>query len=260
MISNLSSLIQTRDLLFAWTLRTIRGRYQQSALGWLWAIIQPAASVLILTIIFTRFVPIDTGDVPYAVFSYVAVVPWAFLSSSLNDMTASLVSNMGLVTKIYFPREVLPIASMLARLMDFGIAAVLLLLLIVVYRVPVNFSAWLFLPVVLAIQMALVLGLGLALAAANIYYRDVQPLLTLGIQLWFYASPIIYPLTMVPERLQPFYFLNPMAGILAAYRDILINGQLPGVYLIPSAVISFVLFVGGYWFFKHVEFQFADIV
>lgn len=260
MISNLSSVIQTRELLLAWTSRSIRGRYQQSALGWLWAIIQPVASVFILTIIFTRFVPIDTGDVPYAVFSYVAIVPWAFLSNSLNDMTASLVGNMGLVTKIYFPREILPFAAMLARLMDFGIAATLLLILIVVYRVPVNVGAWLFLPVVLAIQLALVSGLGLALAAANVFYRDVASLLTLGIQLWFYASPIIYPATMVPERLQPFYFLNPMAGILVAYRDILINGQMPGPYLIPSAVVSIVLFVGGYWFFKRVEFQFADIV
>ena len=260
MISNLSSVIQTRELLLAWTSRSIRGRYQQSALGWLWAIIQPVASVFILTIIFTRFVPIDTGDVPYAVFSYVAIVPWAFLSNSLNDMTASLVGNMGLVTKIYFPREILPFAAMLARLMDFGIAATLLLILIVVYRVPVNVGAWLFLPVVLAIQLALVSGLGLALAAANVFYRDVASLLTLGIQLWFYASPIIYPATMVPERLQPFYFLNPMAGILVAYRDILINGQMPGPYLMPSAVVSIVLFVGGYWFFKRVEFQFADIV
>ena len=260
MISNLGELFQTRELILAWTSRTIRGRYQQSALGWLWAIIQPIASVIILTIIFTRFVPIDTGDVPYAVFSYVAVVPWAFLANSLNDMTASLVSNMNLVNKIYFPREVLPIAAMLARLIDFGIAAVLLLLLIVIYRVPVNIGAWLFLPVVLAIQMTLVSGLGLAFAAANVYYRDVQSLLTLGIQLWFYASPIIYPVTMVPERLQTIYFLNPMAGILVAYRDILINGKAPGMYLIPSAVVSVILFVGGYWFFKRVEFQFADIV
>lgn len=260
MISNFGELIQTRELILAWTSRTIRGRYQQSALGWLWAIIQPVASVIILTIIFTRFVPIDTGDVPYAVFSYVAIVPWAFLSNSLDDMTASLVANMGLVKKIYFPREVLPISAMLARLIDFGIAAVLMLLLMVIYRVPISVGALIFLPLVLFIQIILVLGLGLALAAANVYYRDVGSLLALGIQLWFYASPIIYPVTMVPERLQTIYFLNPMAGILTAYRDILINGQIPGAYLIPSALISFVLFIIGYWFFKRVEFQFADIV
>lgn len=260
MNTNLNSIFQTKELLTAWTMRTLRGRYQQSALGWLWAIIQPAASVAILTIIFTRFVPIDTGDIPYPVFSYVAVVPWAFLANSLADMTASLVANMGLLTKIYFPRETLPISAMLARLMDFGIAALLLLLLIIVYRVPINLVALLALPLILMIQFVLIAGLGLALAAANVFYRDIQPLLTLGIQLWFYASPIIYPVNMVPARLQTVYFLNPMAGILVAYRDVLINGQFPGTYLIPSAIVSTLICIGGFWFFKRVEFQFADIV
>ncbi len=260
MISNFDKFSQMKELLFAWTSRTIRGRYQQSVLGWLWAIIQPAASVVILTIIFTRFVPIDTGDIPYPIFSYVAVVPWALFSNSLSDMTGTLVANMGLVTKIYFPRETLPISAMLARLMDFGIAALLLFLLMVIYRVEVNWVALLALPLILGIQLILISGLGLALSAANVFYRDIQPLLALIVQLWFYASPIIYPVKTVPEHLRTLYFLNPMAGILTAYRDALINGQFPGVYLISSAAVSFVLFVFGLWFFKRVEHQFADIV
>lgn len=260
MISNIGELIETRELIQAWASRTIRGRYQQSALGWLWAVIQPAVSAFILTVIFTRFVPIDTGDVPYVVFSYVAVVPWAFLSNSLNDMAASIVGNMELVKKVYFPREVLPIAAMIARLMDFGIAAILMLVLMVANRVPIDIGALVFFPLVLMIQILLIIGLGLALAAANVYYRDVSSFLGLGIQIWFYASPIIYPVMSVPERLQTIYFLNPMAGILTAYRDILINGQMPGLYLVPSALISIILFFVGYWFFKRVEFQFADIV
>lgn len=260
MVTYAKSLILSRDLLWAWTGRTIRGRYQQSALGWLWAIIQPAASVAIFTLIFTRFVPIDTGDIPYPVFSYVAVVPWTLLSASLTDMASSLVQNMTLVTKIYFPREAIPIASMLARLMDAGIAAVLLIILLIFFQVPAFLTGWLFLPLIVAIQLLLVLGLGLASAALNIFYRDVQSLLILGLQIWFYASPIIYPVSTVPEQYRALYFFNPMAGILEAYRDVLLRGTLPGFYLVTSALISLTIFLFGYWFFKRVEFKFADIV
>jgi lipopolysaccharide transport system permease protein len=254
------SLITISDLLLAWTGRTIRGRYQQSALGWLWAIVQPAATVAIFTVIFTRVVRVDTGDIPYVIFSYVAVVPWTLLATSLADMTSSLVGNMSLVTKIYFPREALPLAAMLARLMDFGVAASLVIVLMLIFRVSIFPAGWLFLPLILIIQLALIAGIGLAAAAANVFYRDVQSLLVLVVQLWFYASPIIYPVSMVPERYQRLYFLNPMAGILESYRAVLLYGELPGMYLLQAAFVSMLLLLGGYWFFKKVEFLFADIV
>jgi lipopolysaccharide transport system permease protein len=253
-------LYRARDLLWSWTTRNVRARYQQSALGWLWAVVQPAAQVTIFTLIFTLFVPVDTGDIPYPVFSYVAIVPWTLLAASLTDMSQSLIANMNLVTKIYFPREILPIAAMLARLMDFGVAAILLVALMVIYKVALSPLILLYLPLILAIQLLLMLGLGLASSAANVFFRDVQSLLTLVIQLWFYASPIIYPVSMVPERLQVLYFLNPMAGVLEAYRDVLLYSQPPGSYLITSAAISIIIFASGFWFFKKVEFQFADIV
>jgi lipopolysaccharide transport system permease protein len=260
MILRKNYFIEGRDLLLAWTGRTIRGRYQQSALGWLWAILQPAATVAIFTIIFTRFVRVDTGDTPYVIFSYVAVVPWTLLAAALADMSSSLVQNMSLVTKIYFPREALPLAAMLARLLDFGVAAILSVLLMLFFQVPVNPPGWLFLPLILIIQLALIAGIGLAAAAANVFYRDVQSLLVLVVQLWFYASPIIYPVSMVPERFQTLYFLNPMAGILESYRAVLLYGELPGMYLVQAGLVSSVLLVSGYWFFKRVEFLFADIV
>ena len=260
MLTHASNLYRTRNLLRSWTGRNIRARYQQSTLGWLWAVLQPAAQVLIISLIFTFFVPIDTGEIPYPVFSYVAVVPWTLLAASLPDMTDSLVANMGLVTKIYFPREVLPIAAMLARLMDFGIAAGLLILLIIIFRVPIYVGGWLYLPVILVIQLMLITGLGLACAALNVFYRDVRSFLVLGLQLWFYASPIIYPVTMVPEQLRALYFLNPMAGVIEGYRAVILYSKLPGNYLLLSAVVSFVIFIVGYWLFKRVEFQFADIV
>jgi lipopolysaccharide transport system permease protein len=167
---------------------------------------------------------------------------------------------MNLITKIYFPREVLPVAAMLARLMDFGVAAGLLVCLMFVYQVKPVFINLLFLPVILIIQLLLIVGLGLVTSAANVFFRDVQSLMTLGLQIWFYASPIIYPSDLVPENLRSIYYLNPMTGILEAYRDVLLNGQLPGSYLVTSGIGSVVIFILGFWFFKRVEFQFADII
>jgi lipopolysaccharide transport system permease protein len=259
-LSRSRQLYQARDLLWSWTLRTIRARYQQSALGWLWAVFQPAAQVVIFTVVFTVVVQIDTEGVPYPVFSYIAIVPWTLLASSLADMAQALVANMSLVGKIYFPREVLPVAAMLARLMDFAVAAVLLVVLMAVYALPFPPIALLYLPLILSVQLLLILGLGLLAAAANVFFRDVQSLITLGLQLWFYVSPIIYPVSMVPEQLRPVYFLNPMAGILEAYRDVLLHASPPGDYLMSSAVASLATFLFGFWFFKRLEFRFADVI
>ncbi len=254
------SLFHSRDLLREWTSRNISARYQQSVLGWFWAIIQPTAQVAIYTIVFTIIVRVDTEKIPYVIFSYLAMVPWTLLATSLTDMSNSLVDNMTLVNKIYFPREVLPVAALLARLMDFAVAAILVVVLMIVYQIRVFPLGLLFVPVILAIQLILMLGIGLATAAANVFVRDIRSLMLLGLQIWFYASPVIYPATAVPEYLRPYYYLNPMTGIIEAYRDVLLRSQLPGSYLLPSVVISIIVFVIGYWFFKRVEFQFADIV
>lgn len=260
MITTLSDLFRARDLLWSWTIRTIRARYQQSILGGLWMIIQPVATVAIFTIIFTRFVPVDTGGIPYVVFSYIAVIPWTFLSSSLTDMATSLVQNMSLVTKIYFPREALPLAATLARLLDLAIAAVVLVVLMLIYQVPLFPLGLLYLPLILLIQISLVIGVGFLLAALNVFFRDVQSFLTLGIQIWFYASPIIYPVELVPPNWISLYYLNPMSGILESYRAVLLYQKLPGEPLFIAGLESLALLVIGYWFFKRVEFKFADIV
>jgi len=254
------NVLKSKDLLWQWTSRNIRARYQQSLLGWFWAIVQPTAQVAIFTLVFTVIVPIDTGKTPYIIFAYVAMVPWTLLATSLTDMSNSMVDNMSLVNKIYFPREVLPIASMLARLMDFGVAALLVVILMVIYGVRVYPIGLLFLPIILAIQLVLMLGIGFATAAANVFLRDVRSMMVLGLQLWFYASPVIYPATLVSDELRPYYFLNPMNGIIEAYRDVLLRAQMPGSYLFSAALISLIVFLAGYWFFKRVEFQFADIV
>jgi lipopolysaccharide transport system permease protein len=251
---------QHRDLLAAWTIRTIRARYQQSILGALWAIFQPAATVAIFTVVFSYFVRVDTGGIPYVVFSYTAMVPWMLFSTSVNDMVESIVTNMNLVGKIYFPREILVIAAMLARLLDYIIAFSTLIILMIYFKVPVFQVNWLFLFPVLAIQLLLALGLGLVGSALNVFFRDIRHLVAVGLQLWLYATPIIYPVTLVPERFRGMYFLNPMAGAIEGYRAILLHGTLPGSYLWISAVVAMVIFAFGLWFFKRVEHRFADII
>jgi lipopolysaccharide transport system permease protein len=256
----LAALYSYRGLLLAWTGRTVRARYQQSVLGGLWAVLQPASVVVVFAVVFTLFIPVDTGDVPYVLFSYTAMVPWTFFASSLTDMVDSLVANMALVSKIYFPRETMPVSAMLARLVDFGIAGGLLVVLMVYYRAPIFTPSLVYLPLVLIIQLALTLGLGLVGAALNVFYRDVKHLFALGLQLWFYATPIVYPASLVPENLRPYYFINPMAGIIEAYRAILLYQRVPGSYLLLSMVVALVALLIGYWLFKLLEAQFADVV
>ena len=222
--------------------------------------LQPISTVIIFSIIFTRIVPVDTGGTPYIVFSYSAMVPWIFFSTSITDMTESLVTNMNLVAKIYFPRDILVIASLVARFIDFLIAFGLLIVLLFIYKMHLSILGWLFLPVILVIQSILALGIGLYGAAINVFYRDVRHLIALGLQLLFYISPIIYPVSLVPPHLRILYFMNPMAGIVEAYRAIIINGTLPDSTLLLSAIIALVILLSGYYVFKKLEYQFADII
>lgn len=260
MIRDAIKLFKMSDLIVTWTSRILKTRYQQTVMGGLWILIPPVTSAIVFTAIFTLFVPIETGETPYIVFSYAALVPWNLFAGSLADMTGSLIDNMQLITKIYFPREILPLSSLLARIIDFLVSYSILFILILYFRIEINLVGWLFLPLILAIQITFTFGLGLAMAAMNVFYRDVKPILSLVIQMWFYASPIIYPISMVPEKFRLIYFINPMAGILESYRAVLIDGTLPGSYLLISATIALVTLVFGYWFFKRVEFQFADII
>lgn len=260
MSSHVGHVVQLADVVRAWTIRTLRARYQQSALGWLWAVIQPVATVAIFTVVFTRFVRVDTGDIPYIVFSYTAVAPWALLASAVPDMAASLVTNLNLVTKISFPREALPLAAFAARVVDFAISAVILIALVLAYGIRPSLAWLVFLPVVFLVQAMLILGLGLGAAALNVFYRDVDPVLKLGIQIWFYASPIIYPVALVPQQWHWLYFVNPMAGVIESYRGILLSGRAPGWDLVSAGVLSLVALAVGYGFFKRTEGQFADVI
>jgi lipopolysaccharide transport system permease protein len=257
---SLTELLQYRDLLWLWTLREVQVRYKQSLLGVAWAILQPLALTVIFTVVFSRLVKVDTGDIPYPIFAYVALVPWTFFATSLSFGIASLVNNMNLVTKIYFPREILPLASIGAALLDFLIAALIVGGMMIAYRVPVGVNALWVLPL-LGVQITLSVGVVLIGAAVLVFFRDMRFVIPLLVQVWMYASPIIYPVDLVPERLQNLYFLNPMAGVIDGYRRALLLNQPPRLdALALGLAVSAVLLALGYWFFKRSEPLFADLI
>ncbi|MFN8062873.1 MAG: ABC transporter permease [Vicinamibacterales bacterium] len=254
------ALTRLYDVTCAWTVRILRARYQQSILGWAWAVVQPMATVAIFSIVFTRVVHVDTGPIPYVVFSYTSLVPWSLLAGALPDMTGSMVANIGVVTKVDFPREALPIGAFVARLTDFAVSFAVLVLLVVAYGLPVTWTWLIFVPIALLVQSCLIVGLGLGCAALNVFYRDVDPMLRLVLQLWFYASPILYPIDLVPTEWRWFYLLNPMAGIIETYRAALLANQPPDPSLGVAALTSMIIGFVGYWLFKRVEGRFADVV
>jgi len=255
-----AKLYQYRDLLWLWTLREIQVRYKQSLLGVAWAVLQPLALMTIFTIVFSRFVRIDTGGIPYPIFSYVALVPWTFFSTSLNFGIASLVNNMNLVTKIYFPREILPLASVGAAFVAFLVSAVILVGLMLLYGVTPTWTSLWIVPL-LMLQIGLAIAVVLFGAAFLVFFRDVRFVVPLLTQVWMYATPIICPASSVPPRFRTLYFLNPMAGIIDGYRRTLLLGELPMLDVIGlGLVVTLVLLISGYVFFKRSEPVFADLI
>jgi len=251
----------TRDLIGAWASRTIRARYQQSALGWLWAIIQPAAVAAIYTVIFSWIVPIDTGGTPYVVFSYAAVIPWTFLAASLPDMTLSLVGNMDLVSKIYFPRLILPMSAVFSGLVDFAIAFVILVVLMFYYQVTPAWNLLWTLPLFLLLAIVTALGVALWLSAINVQYRDVNQALPFLTQFWLFATPVAYSASVISEKWQVLYFLNPMAGVVNGFRWALLGiGSGPDAGLWVSVGISILLLISGLFYFRNMEKTFADTI
>jgi lipopolysaccharide transport system permease protein len=259
-LHHLRRLYDSRDLLSAWTLREIRVRYKQSVIGGLWAVLQPLALMIVFTLVFSRLARVPSDGIPYPVFSYCALLFWTLFASSISFAVPSLVNNMNLVTKIYFPREILPIASVGAALFDWCIASFIFAGMMLFYRIPLSGTV-VWLPLLLLVQLLLTFGVVLLLAAVNVFFRDVRFVLPLLTQVWMYASPVIYPATLIPERFRMLYMLNPMAGLIDSYRRVILLRQPPvPAYVAISGAVALLLFVGGYAFFKRSEPAFADMI
>ncbi len=254
--------MQFRELLWVLTLREIQVRYKQSILGIAWAIVQPLAMMLTFTLVFSYVLKVPSDGIPYPIFSYSALLFWTFFSNSLSRAIPSIEANASLLRKIYFPREFFPVSAVLAAFFDFLVSAVIFLGLMIYYRGDVHLTAnILWVVPILAVQMVFTIGICFFASAFNVYYRDVKHALPFLIQVWMYACPIIYPVSSIPERYHTLYFLNPMSGVIANFRTVILAGGSPNFYYLGiSAGGAVLLFVFGYLYFKRIEMQFADVV
>jgi len=257
---HLNELYRYRDLLWLWTAREIQVRYKQSVLGVAWAIVQPLALAGVFTLVFSLFVPVDTEGVPYLIFAYVALLPWTFFSTSLGFGISSLVNNMNLVTKIYFPREILPLACIGAALIDFAIASSIFVGMLFIFDISLSIQALWVLPL-LIMQIMLTIGITLIGSALLVFFRDVRFVIPLLLQIWMYATPVVYPVSQVPENLHPYYFLNPMAALIDGYRRALVMGVAPRTTALALCLgVSLFLLLLGYSLFKRLEPTYADLI
>lgn len=259
---NLGDLWQYRELVLFMIWRDIRVRYKQTALGMLWAVIQPVMNMLVFTFLFDRVakVPID-GNVPYPLFSFAALLPWGLFSTALNAASRSLTSNQNMITKTYFPRLVLPMASVLGGLLDFAIAFVILIGMMVYFGVTPTAHIWWALPAFLLLSIITALGVALWLSAINVQYRDVGYALPFLTQFWLFATPVAYSSKVIEGPWQLLYSLNPMAGVVNGFRWALLGiGTGPSVELFISIGIALVVLVSGLVYFRNMERTFADTI
>lgn len=258
-VIDLPELVAYRDLFWFLMYRAIRTRYAQSALGVGWAVIQPVMTMVVFTLIFGRMARISSDGAPYALFSFVALVPWTYFQEAFTEATQSLVNEQNMIRKIYFPRMVLPISRVLARLLDFAIAVLILLCLLLWYRQTPNWGV-LMLPALCLMMVFTAAGAGLLLGAMAVQYRDIAYGMHFLVRLLMYAAPVVYPSSLLPEGLRFWYGLNPMAGVIEGFRAALLGTiPMPWDLIAPGAVTSMVILVVGAFYFRSKEKVFADV-
>ena len=249
-----------RELLYFLTKRDIKVRYKQTILGGLWAIIQPVFTMIVFTLLFGRLAKMPSDGIPYPIFVYAGLLPWTYFANALSASGNSLVGSANLITKVYFPRLIVPASASLAGLLDFFVALIVLGGLMIYYKFLPGLGILLF-PFLVGLTFLCAVGVGLWLSALNVQYRDIRYVIPFLIQLWMFVSPVIYPVSMINEKYQWLLALNPMGGMIKAYRASLL-GHLPIDWLLLgiSTVIIFLLFTSGLFYFKRMERTFADVV
>ncbi len=257
---HLRELWEYRELLYFLVWRDVQVRYKQTALGVGWAILQPFLTMVVFSAIFGAFAKIPSDGVPYPIFAYAALLPWNYFAGAFSRAGTSLVNSANLISKVYFPRLVIPIAAAAAGLVDFALSFVVLLGMMVFYDIRPTVMIWT-LPFFLLLALAGALGVGLWLAALNVRYRDVNYIIPFLVQLWMYASPVAYPSSMIPAQWRPLYGLNPMAGVIEGFRMALLGtASLDWTILALSACITLVLLISGALYFRRTERSFADVI
>jgi lipopolysaccharide transport system permease protein len=267
---NFTELWQYRDLLIFLAWRDISVRYKQTVLGAAWAVIQPFFSMVIFSVFFGYFMRVPSDNVPYPLFSYAALLPWGYFATAVTSAAQSLIDNEKLLTKVYFPRLIIPVASILPALLDFMIAFVLLIVMFVGYRfLPDPASRYyaelsinvIWLPAFLLLALITALGVGLWISALNVQYRDFRYVIVFLIQLWLFASPVTYSASVVPQTIRPIYGINPMVGVIEGFRWALLGTEaLSPLTLLVSTMVALGLLISGMLYFRRMERVFADVV
>lgn len=255
----LSDLWTYRELLYFLAWRDVKVRYKQTALGAAWAILQPLLTMVVFSIFFGKLGKIPSNGLPYPIFTFVALLPWQLFSYALTQSSQSVVADARLITKVYFPRMLIPIASVLSGLLDFAITLVILVIMMLYYdRTPT--SSVVLLPLFVLMALTSALAAGFWLSALNVKYRDVRYTLPFLTQLLMFVSPVAYPSSLVPEKWRLLYGLNPMAGVIEGFRWTLLGSAPPVGTIYVSALLTVVLFIGGLYYFRHTERLFADLI
>jgi lipopolysaccharide transport system permease protein len=255
-----SELWRYRELFYFLAWRDVKVRYKQTALGVAWAVLQPLMTMLVFTLLFGTLGRMPSDGIPYPLFYFGALLPWTYFAATLSTSGNSLVVNANLLTKVYFPRVILPTSAAVSGLVDFAIGSVLLLAIMGYYRIVPEWTLLLWVPLI-ALLFLLALGVSMILAALNVKYRDVKYTLPFLVQLWLFVTPVIYPVSMIPERYRPFVALNPLSGIIDAFRASLVPAKQVDMQLLGiSAVVTLAVFTTAVVFFKKTERTFADIV
>ena len=257
---HLRRLSEYRDLLRTLSAHRINVRYRQTLLGIAWAVLQPLILMVVFAVVFSRLARMPSEGVPYALFAYAALLPWTFFSTAVVNATGSLVNHTQLITKVYFPREILPLTYVIAALFDFALGLVALAALMAWYDVAIRTTALLIVPLV-AVMAAWALAVSLITSAIQVRWRDIGVAMPVIVQIGIFVSPVIYPLNVVPEPWRPVYLLNPMAGVIQSFRDVLLRGERPdGVPLAFAIGVTAVVLPLAYLFFKRAEATMADVV
>jgi len=259
-VVDLRAVWQYHELLYFLIWRDVKVRYKQTVLGAAWAILQPLMTMAILTVVFSKFAKIPSDGLPYPIFAFTALLPWTYFAAAINRSGTSVVDNARLISKVYFPRLIIPISAALAPLMDFAIAFTILLGMMLWFRTAPTWGV-LALPLFLLLALMAALAVALWLSALNVKYRDVRHIVPFLVQFWMYASPVAYPVSLVPEKWRLLYSLNPMVGVIEGFRWALLGNNSPDfTVMATSTVMVMAMLVAGIVYFNHMERTFADIV
>jgi lipopolysaccharide transport system permease protein len=252
-------LIEYRDLFYFMVLREIKVLYAQTVLGLTWAILQPVIQVLIFTIVFGKVANIPTDGIPYVLFSTVAIIPWSYMSQAMTQAGESLIQSANMLSKIYFPRVIYPLTPVLARLIDFGISLVLIVLVGVYYQVVPTWKV-LLLPFFILMMIAVPAGVGMWLSAMSVRFRDVKHAMPFVVRMLIYSAPIVYSASSIPESYRLVYSLNPIVGVIEGFRACLLGTPLEWRFILPGVITTTAILVGGLLYFRKMEAVFADVI